>query len=149
MITGREAARQVSILVPKLMSWTKDSFLASSNLTTSQIISLMNLYEFETCPISQLAKALGVSLPTTSGIVDRLVRDKFVKRLYDKADRRLVLITLTDKGKAVVQKFMEAIRKRWEGILDHLTEQERESYVAILKKLTHIISERTKEEIKR
>jgi len=149
MITGREAAKQVSILVPKLMSWSKNSFLVSSNVTTSQIISLMNMHELKRCTISQLAKALGVSLPTTSGIVDRLVKAKYLKRLYDEKDRRLILISLTNKGEAIVEKFLETIRERWEKILERLTETERDSYVTILKKLTNIISEQTREEIKR
>ena len=148
MITVQEAAKQMSRLVPRLSNWTKNTYLASSNLTSSQIISLMNLHEFKTCPVSKLAKALGVSLPTVSGITDRLVKNKYVKRLYDEKDRRLVLISLTAKGEAIVQKILESIRYRWQELLAHLTDQERESYILILKKLTHIISEESARENK-
>ena len=140
-MTVPEAAEQMSKLAPRLSNWTKNTYIASSNLTSSQIISLMNLHEFKTCPVSKLAKALGVSLPTTSGIIDRLVKNKYIKRLYDEKDRRLVLISLTAKGEAIVQKILESIRYRWQELLAHLTDQERESYIVILKKLTSVISE--------
>jgi DNA-binding MarR family transcriptional regulator len=52
--------------------------------------------------LSDLAQTEQVRPPTMSRIVDGLVRDGLVKREVDKADRRSVVITATDKGEKIM-----------------------------------------------
>lgn len=50
--------------------------------------------------VGKLAKMIGIDRNATVELVDRLVRRRFVTRHRDVADRRRVLVTITDDGAA-------------------------------------------------
>ncbi len=57
--------------------------------------------------ISELASRLGVSAPTTSQLVDRLVEQGLAARADDRSDRRQVLVTVTSAGRQQLERFRE------------------------------------------
>ena len=57
--------------------------------------------------MSELAVRLGVSISTTSGLVDRLVDHGLLARHDDPADRRQVVVTITPTGGADLERFRE------------------------------------------
>ena len=57
--------------------------------------------------MSELAARLGVSLSTVSGVVDRLVDQTFVDRRDDPADRRQVVLRITDAGASQLELLQE------------------------------------------
>jgi DNA-binding MarR family transcriptional regulator len=68
------------------------------------------LYLVQAAPdvrMSDLSAQLGVSLSTISGVVDRLVDQGFLERRDDPADRRHVVIRITDAGTTQLQLFRE------------------------------------------
>jgi DNA-binding MarR family transcriptional regulator len=69
-------------------------------LTTAQLRVLFLVREQPGVTAGELASRLSVTPPTISGIVDRLVRLKLVRREDDSTDRRLVRNHLTEAGDA-------------------------------------------------
>jgi DNA-binding MarR family transcriptional regulator len=57
--------------------------------------------------MSDLAASLGVSLPTVSGVVERLVEHGLLDRRDDPADRRHVVLRLTEAGTAQLEMVRE------------------------------------------
>ena len=57
--------------------------------------------------MSDLSARLGVSLSTVSGVVDRLVDQGLLTRRDDPADRRHVVLRITDAGSTQLQLFRE------------------------------------------
>lgn len=57
--------------------------------------------------MSELSARLGVSLSTVSGVVDRLVDQGFLTRQDDPADRRQVMLRITDAGANQLELFRE------------------------------------------
>lgn len=57
--------------------------------------------------MSELVARLGVSLSTVSGLVDRLVEQDLAARRDDPEDRRQVVVSITDRGMAFVDRFRE------------------------------------------
>ncbi len=57
--------------------------------------------------MSELSARLGVSLSTVSGVVDRLVDQGLLNRQDDPADRRQVLLRITDAGATQLELFRE------------------------------------------
>ena len=49
--------------------------------------------------MSELAASVLISRPSTSRVADRLVERGWLERWHDGADRRVVLVRLTDEGK--------------------------------------------------
>jgi DNA-binding MarR family transcriptional regulator len=53
--------------------------------------------------IGQLAEATALSSPATTALIDRLERKGFVRRVRDTADRRKILVELTDAAQQQAQ----------------------------------------------
>ena len=93
-------------LVP-ILSSAHTPELPNSSVTMAQMRVLMLLAAGAETRMSELAGALGVSLSTASGLVDRLVESHLVGRHTDIADRRQVLVSLTGDGAAFLDHFQE------------------------------------------
>lgn len=87
------------------------------DLTSAQL-KLLVLLSFEhALTINQLAQALGVSQPTVSHLVERLVQAELVERMDHATDRRVILARPTARGEALVQRLRQG---RLEGLQDWL-----------------------------
>ncbi len=140
MTTINEITHEISIMVPKLMKGARSSFLSKSNITSAQMIMLVSINDHGRCKIKTLAKERGISPPTATGLIDRLVKARYVKRDSDPEDRRVVMVSLTKKGEKAVQDFLSTVRNRWKKILVHLTPKEQKQYLNIVKKIVSILS---------
>ena len=141
MASVKEAAREVSVLVPKLMmSMKSDRFLKSNVTTHQQMITIMQINTVGPCKISKVASRMGVSAPTMTGLIDRLQRMGYVERFRDKKDRRIIFVKVTRNGSKLVQQLKETIQRRWEVILGYLTVGERTTYANILRKIISVLS---------
>ncbi|GMB81163.1 MarR family transcriptional regulator [Shinella zoogloeoides] len=78
-------------------------------LTYPQYIALMTLWEEDGRPVKALGEKLGLDSGTLSPLLKRLEAAGYIRRARDKADERQVLVTLTDKGRAM-QRDAVAIR---------------------------------------
>lgn len=132
-------AEEITHLIPKLLRGLKAGFIAAPQVTTSQLVTLLRIHEKFTTRVGVLSNELRVSAPTITGVIDRLLRDGYVKRTRDVTDRRVVNVELTKKGKNLVEHVLSEINKRWFKILVHLSEKEREDYLNILKRIVEIL----------
>ena len=98
-------------------------------LTLSQVTTLLLLKEAPggTMSMGQIARELAVSLPTTSGLVDRLCREGLVSRVVNDRDRRIVLVRLTTEGRTVIRRMLRLLSDLLTRLLADLTEAEQES----------------------
>jgi DNA-binding MarR family transcriptional regulator len=118
----RELIRQVLDLQSDLdrSRCLADEWLAV-DLTMPQAKTLVLLYSDGGAPMGQLARSLGVTLPTVTGIVDRLVDHGLAHRLVQPRDRRLVVCRLTRRGSETVERLHQAGRGRMANLLDDLS----------------------------
>jgi DNA-binding MarR family transcriptional regulator len=70
--------------------------LLALDLTLSQMRALVGLHDAGPQTVGGLARMLSLSEPTASQIVERLVQQGLVRRQEDSADRRRVVVTLTE-----------------------------------------------------
>jgi MarR family 2-MHQ and catechol resistance regulon transcriptional repressor len=70
----------------------------------------------------------------TSRIVDRLLLKGLVEKHTCPKDKRLVDVTISEKGKAVLQRLDDA-REKMDAVTDRLTEEEAEQLSSLLDKL--------------
>jgi DNA-binding MarR family transcriptional regulator len=71
-------------------------------------------------PASQIARSLGMTPSTATGVVDRLVAQGLVRRLEDPSDRRVVLLAATPEGSALLERLLLAGLGHFRDILDRL-----------------------------
>ena len=77
-------------------------FWDSRGLTMTQLRLMYLIYQRNELTISELAELMVVRRPTITGLTDRLVKQKLIRRLSDKTDRRIVRIALTKEGRRVL-----------------------------------------------
>ena len=81
----------------------------------------------------------GSLMLTSSGTtkrLDRLERAGLIARAPDPGDRRGVLITLTDEGRALIDRVTEAHMANEARLLEGLSERDREQLAALLRELS-------------
>ena len=97
------------------------------NLTIGQLKSLF-LIEYEgVASVGRLASTLGVTPPSASGIVERLVEQGLVGRGENPDDRRTITLSATTAGKDLLAKLRETGTSRMSEMLAELDTEELES----------------------
>ena len=128
-------AEEISIIMPKIARRILLGFFQTVQIPQSQLFAITTIYETGPCKLSQLSQQMNISAPTVTGIVDRLEKSGYVERRHDQADRRVIYIVLTPKGKGIARKLRATIRHKWRSIISKLPAEDRENYLNILKKI--------------
>ncbi|SEN35775.1 DNA-binding transcriptional regulator, MarR family [Nonomuraea pusilla] len=98
----------------------QQSALFSSNLTMRQLKVVVLLACSGSASGQDLAHALGVSLGTVTGIVDRLVAQGLTTRHEDPHDRRVRRVELTPRGAELVEQINSTGLEQYRRIMAHL-----------------------------
>lgn len=85
---------------------------AQLELSIGQLKVMMILAGHPGMTISQLAESLGISKPSTSILVDRLVHQGMLYRKEDEADRRRTLVTLSASGNDLTTRLQQGSIER-------------------------------------
>ncbi len=112
--------------------------LDNYGLTQPQFFLLIALYEDDNILISRLAEKVALDKATLTGILDRLERDGYVKRVYGKKDRRSVAIKLTEKAIGLKDELKRIYNETNNYFLSKLTENEYNVFQSIISKLEKI-----------
>ena len=101
-------------------------FMEGAGISHSQVGALMQLYCEEACGVSDIGEHLGISVPAASQLIDRLVQQGFLERIEYPADRRYKQVSLTSKGRQLVESGIEYRQKWMEQLTQALTPEEQE-----------------------
>ncbi len=85
--------------------------------------------------LADLADRAQVTRATMTGLVDTLERDGYVKRSPASEDRRMMLVRLTDAGKAFLDGILPDYFRRIAAVMSPLSESERKALVELLAKV--------------
>lgn len=106
-------------------------------LTGTQIRILTLLEHFGSLRMSTISRYVGVSRSAATGIVDRLVESRLVKRDSDLSDRRVVICKLTSPGQKTTRGFRQYITKRAVSLSHSWDAGQFESVVRTLELISH------------
>jgi DNA-binding MarR family transcriptional regulator len=70
-----------------------------TGLTTPQLVIIQAVGDLKDPTVSDIAKAVSLSLATVTTILNRLERNGIVNRARSSVDRRRVIVTLTEEGR--------------------------------------------------
>ena len=136
--TTREAQRLLDLLNAlgsttfRQFLWQKSSEL---DLTYAQSQVLFHVGEHRDCPMGDVAKTFGVTLPAVTHIVDRLEQKGLLARGDHPTDRRVYVLSLTRRGEALVRELLAMRLSALEGVLARMSAAERESVLSGLETL--------------
>jgi MarR family 2-MHQ and catechol resistance regulon transcriptional repressor len=119
--------------------WTVERlklFVSEEGITHQQFNILRILRGNHPTPLSTLTirERMIDKMSDTSRIVDRLLSKGFVKKVICKKDRRLVDVSITDKGLKLLEK-LDRRQDEMDGILSNLSEKEATNLSRLLDKI--------------
>jgi DNA-binding MarR family transcriptional regulator len=100
--TAGDTAQAMLQIVPRLNRWAEARALQSDkggDLSLRQL-SALSVIEDETTTLGDVARRLMVTPAVVTGLIDRLERRGYVRRVSGGTDRRRVHLALTDEGRA-------------------------------------------------
>ena len=112
-------------------------------LTGPQLVVLRESARLSGASISALARAVSLSQPTVSGIVERLEKRELVRRERSEQDRRSVFVSVTPQGARVLRDAPSLLQDRFRGELARLDEWERTQMLSILQRLAGMMDAET------
>lgn len=118
-------------------------------LTMTQLRVLFVLRAEDGASAGVLAEHLRVTPSTLTRIVDRLVRQRLVRRETDHGDRRLVRHHLSVTGARTVEEVERLGRAHINEVMDRLSARQLERLVVALGDLTAVLDAQEAEEISR
>lgn len=109
---------------------------APDGLTATQFSALIRINEMGSCSQNHLGRLTSMDVATIKGVVDRLKRKGLVALEADVTDKRRTLIRLTPEAEAMIGRLKDAGHRITEETLEPLSEEERDTFVRLLRKLT-------------
>ena len=129
--------RQIS----RLLRASSHEDWTSLSLTRAQLRILVRLRQDGPAAVGQLAAQLGVTLPSITATVDRLVQQGMVLRDDDPSDRRKVINRVTPDGAALIDRLQEGRKARLVAALGKLTPRDLETLHQSLATLERALAE--------
>lgn len=109
-------------------------------ITSSQYFVMKFLKEQGSSNVSDLANELQFTLSAITSLSDKLIKLGYLKRERSKSDRRIVQLSLTEKGETVVDDMTSQRKQKILALHDNLSEQEVEEIIRLYKKMLDHIS---------
>ena len=82
-----------------------------------------------------VAKTMAVTMGTLTTAINNLVKKGYVTRVRSAEDKRVVLISLTDKGRSAYEKHADFHRRMVQTVMDGFQGEELDVLAAALEKL--------------
>lgn len=112
--------------------------LSGAGLSGPQYMMMQEIASSDNCHPTDLAQTFGITLSAVTATVNRMARDGLVRRTEDEMNRRHVVLTVTDKGRQVMNQ-TEALRQKVvRETFGKLTRDELAVFVSLLHKIADI-----------
>jgi DNA-binding MarR family transcriptional regulator len=134
-------SRLVEVL-PHLFRWLvislPNEIEGLAKVTPEQYGVLSQVLDRGSLSMSELAATRNVALNTATSLVDRLVLADLVERHGDPADRRVVRVAVTDRGRLLVERLRAVRTAVMRRLLDDLSDEEVASILAAMPALARL-----------
>jgi DNA-binding MarR family transcriptional regulator len=129
-----ELTKYIAILAD-LFEVAQESSSAAVNLNKQECRVINVVGQFQPLMMRELAERAKLSITNTTGIVDKLVKRKCLRRDRSDEDRRIVRICLTPEGENIYAVEIENYRKVSRAILNRLDEPEQQEMLRMMRKV--------------
>lgn len=106
-----------------------------TGLTTPQLVIIQAIGQLKDPTVSDVAKAVSLSLATVTTILNRLESNDLVNRERSRVDRRRVIVTLTERGEAMRASAPKPLQDSFVDRFSKLESWEQHQIVAALERV--------------
>jgi MarR family transcriptional regulator, organic hydroperoxide resistance regulator len=132
---NREPSETISLrisAVARVHRQRAGALLHGLGLSAGQELLLMLLWEKEPRTQAELTREMAIEPPTTSKMISRMAAAGLITRARSELDRRTVLVTLTEAGRALEGPVNAAWRTLEEDTVAGLTSEEQDDLLVLL-----------------
>jgi DNA-binding MarR family transcriptional regulator len=119
----------------------RDRKCAKGELTQSHIRALFTIDKSGAATAGDLAKAAELSPASVSAMLDHLEADGIVSRRRSDHDRRVVVVTLTDTGRALLEEKRAAWRRRGAEALAGVSDEHLAAAADVMHRMAALMDE--------
>ena len=112
--------------------------IKDGGLTISQFAVLEVLYHKGDLRVSEILDKILATGGNMTVVIDNLEKDDLVQRCSDPNDRRVNLISITDKGRNLINEIFPIHLENINDIFSSLTIEEKKMLISLLKKLSGV-----------
>ena len=132
-------AENLMAIHPLLYKSISKPLRTRSSITPGGMFVMESLKRYGILSMSDIGKCISMPKPHITVIVDKLIEEGYAVRQNDSKDRRIINISLTDKGLTDFEEIREAISLTMRGKLVLLSEQEQEQLSKASQQLREIL----------
>lgn len=146
-ITITEFADKINDVMPvmiKEFSRRNVAELYKGKITLPQFLILGFLHNNGDSKMCGIAKFMSVTTAAMTGMVDRLEKYGYVKRAPEPRDRRIINVSLTQKGLGLVRKINHERRHMIIDVFGKVSSEDRSDYLRVLMKIKDILTKNGK-----
>ena len=108
---------------------------AGFDLTPVQYAALEAIYENPGIDQARVAEMIGYDRATIGGVIERLEKKDWIRRLVSEQDRRARELSLTAKGKKIRMALEPIVQDLQKDILKPLSKADRESFINLARQV--------------
>jgi len=119
----------------KKLFFPEELFEIDLKFSKSEIFTMLFLDKRKEITMTELVAYINTPMSTATGIVDRLVKNRYVQRNRSETDRRIVLLSLTTEGSQLIRRLKDLITGYFDLATQDLTEEEKQFLIRIVLKI--------------
>ncbi|MGD1858661.1 MAG: MarR family winged helix-turn-helix transcriptional regulator [Leptolyngbyaceae cyanobacterium] len=144
MSKADELTKYIAVLAD-LFEVAQESSGEAVNLNKQECRVINVVGQFQPLMMREIAERAKLSITNTTGVVDKLVKRKCLRRDRSDEDRRIVRIRLTPEGEEIYAMEVENYRKVSRAILDGLDEPEQQEMLRMMRQVAvHLNQQKAK-----
>lgn len=120
--------------IPTVFKRLVKGFPTCGDISRQQVELLFAINGHDGCPMSFYSDKLMISKPNLTVMADKLIEEGLVERDFDPADRRVVTLNMTKKGKEFLTEHRERVKQEIVRKLDQFDDGD-------VKRLNELIEE--------
>lgn len=112
----------------------------NSYLSYIQFQALSFLLKHKNPTMKEVSLHVHITAPSTTILVNNLVRMKLVSRINDESDRRIIRLIITTSGKKELEKGLITAKKHLKKVFSKLSKRDGHNLTRILMKLSKLLN---------
>lgn len=109
--------------------------IEKSGVNPTEFAVLELLYHRGDQPIQKIGQKILLRSGSMTYVVDKLEKKGFLKRVYCETDKRVTYISITEKGKKLIEGIFPEHEEKISSLMSGLDEDEKEVAIKLLRKL--------------
>lgn len=137
-IALKQFAKRLTEIFPAFtreIAFHENNDLTTGKISQPQFLVLNYLYKNKSASMSDLAKVMRLRCSSMTGMIDRLIKNKLVKRIPHPTDRRIVQVEISAKGAQITREILRQREDSLAKLFAGLSAEERSTYLRILEKV--------------